>query len=215
MQLIDDLYGLRDKVARSYLLVTPKGLILIDTGLPGNAGTIEKHVKKLGRKLSDIRHILITHSDSDHYGSLRVLQGKTSAKTYASAVEAKAIRLGKSSRELKFKGIAKVFYRLLSRLFRAKPAKVDVILRPGDTLPLWGGITVLDTQGHTPGHISFYSKKHSVLFAGDSILIHGGKLVPANGANTWDGERALKSFNEQLKLEPKYICGGHGWKEMA
>ncbi len=212
VQLTNELHGLIDRVVRLYILDLPEGLVIIDTGMTGNINRIERYVSKLGRKLEDIKHIIITHSDSDHYGSLYALQSKTRAKTYASQTEAVAIRKGEASRALKLKGLSKLMFGILSRVFRAHPANVDVILKPGKSLPYWGGLEVLDTQGHTPGHISLYSKKHSTLFAGDSILIHSGKLVPAHGGNTWDEARAKKAFDFQVKLAPKILCGGHGWK---
>jgi glyoxylase-like metal-dependent hydrolase (beta-lactamase superfamily II) len=212
MKITNNLYVLVDKVARAYLIDTPQGIALIDTGLPGNERKIERFVHKIGKTMKDIKYILITHSDSDHYGALRALQKKTDAKTVASDLEAKAIRKGTSSRQINPKGIVKMFYSLMINAFRAKPARVDVSIRPNDRIPFWGGINVLSSAGHTPGHLSFFARSHSVLFAGDSILIHRGKLVPASGANTWDSEMAIKSFEQQLILKPKFICGGHGWK---
>ncbi len=57
-----------------YLLVDDRSLALVDTGLQGNAGKIGRYIEGLGRKVSDLRWIILTHSHPDHTGSIRALR---------------------------------------------------------------------------------------------------------------------------------------------
>ena len=88
---------------------------------------------------------------------------------------------------------------------------VDEVLSPGQTLPILGGIEVIDTQGHTPGHISFYAKETGLLFAGDSLITRTGKInLNISPAITWDREKTIASTRRQAELKPNAVCSGHG-----
>ena len=92
----------------------------------------------------------------------------------------------------------------------SSPTYIDQILKPGDILPILDNLVVLNSAGHTPGHISFYIPELRVLFSGDSIFINKGILTPSSKSLTWDNEKAVAAFQTQLDLQPLYICGGHG-----
>lgn len=128
--------------------------------------------------------------------------------------KAAAIRAGKSSRELKPRGILKLVFRLIMPLFKSSPARIDHLLSGGEEFAFLGGLKAISTPGHTPGHISFYSASRKVLFAGDSIQISAGKPAPSAGANTWNLDQAQASFQLQMALDPGFILAGHGiWKK--
>jgi glyoxylase-like metal-dependent hydrolase (beta-lactamase superfamily II) len=131
----------------------------------------------------------------------------------ASEIEARSIERGESSRELRAKGFRKLLFSLASSMFSSPPAKIHRILAVGEEFPYLGCLEILDTRGHTPGHISLWSSTTRTLFSGDSIRIDGNSLSPSRGANTWDAELAVKSFDLQMDLHPDRIYGGHGvWK---
>ncbi|MHA1222733.1 MAG: MBL fold metallo-hydrolase [Candidatus Heimdallarchaeaceae archaeon] len=66
-------------VAKSYLLRTSKGYILIDTGVPGKEKKFMKFLKKQGINPKEIKLIIVTHVHSDHVGSLKAIQKLTNA----------------------------------------------------------------------------------------------------------------------------------------
>jgi glyoxylase-like metal-dependent hydrolase (beta-lactamase superfamily II) len=195
-----------------YLIVEPDSLVLIDTGFMGNQKRIINNINTIGLGPNDITMILITHSDGDHYGALSALEEVTKSRVGASAIEAEAIRAGAVSREMKATGLQKTFFSLFSKIIArsSKNARVDDILVPGQVLPFLGGLRILDTTGHTPGHLSFYSECEGRLFAGDSIVLKNSKPVPSSGSICWDEDKARRSFDIQMELNPKLICAGHG-----
>ena len=95
-------------------------------------------------------------------------------------------------------------------IFRSKPVQVDEILTDGQVLPVLGGLQVLSTPGHTPGHISLYSPSTGVLFVGDSIVSRDYGLIGSVPANTWNQEKAAESVRKQTALKPRIVCSGHG-----
>jgi glyoxylase-like metal-dependent hydrolase (beta-lactamase superfamily II) len=118
---------------------------------------------------------------------------------------------GRETRRLQLKGWMKWALKLLRPLFvKAAPASADEFIAEGQLLPPLGGLKVLATPGHTPGHISFYAPEAGVLFAGDSLRSLGGRLRVSSGPNTVDEARAVESARRQLTLGAHLICTGHG-----
>jgi glyoxylase-like metal-dependent hydrolase (beta-lactamase superfamily II) len=197
-------------IGNHFLVKGTDGYLLIDTGLRNNYAKLVKLLNNHQIKLTDIKMIVITHADGDHFGCLDLLQSASPAIVCAaSEIEAESIRKGVSSRPMKVKGLAKLFFSLTGALFASKPAQIQRILKPGDVLPYLGGLQILDTKGHTPGHLSLWSEKEKILFGGDSVRVINGVFSPSTGANTWDEDLANKSFTAQMALNPGHIYGGH------
>jgi glyoxylase-like metal-dependent hydrolase (beta-lactamase superfamily II) len=209
MQIAPNVYRISGPVGNQFLITEPNELTLIDAGLPGNEKKIIQTILKLGRKPEELKRILITHADADHYGALNALKHLTPAKSYASQVEANAIRIGKSSRELHPTGMMVVFFRIAGSLMKKEPAEIDGILTPGEILPVLEGLEVLNTKGHTPGHTSFFLRERKILFAGDSIK--GTPPAPSSGGNNWDVDKSISSFKMQMELSPVIIGAGHNF----
>jgi len=200
----------RSLFANQFILRSGEQSLVIDVGLPGFGQHLLGTIQKTGADPHTLAAILITHADGDHFGALAEIRAVNPAPVYASPQEAEAIQKGVSSRALKPRGFEKFLYSAVSPLYRPSAGVVDHLLEPGQILPFWDGLQVLDTRGHTPQHVSFFAIEHGVLFSGDSIQIAGKKLLPSSGGNTWDEELAKQSFEMQLALHPAVICGGHG-----
>lgn len=199
-------------VSNQYLVKCNTGNLLIDVGLSTNFSNLSKKIIKYsGISFTDISNIVITHADGDHYGCLSQIESDyPNITTCATSIEADAIRNGQSSRQLHPQGMQKLFYALVSPLIINVPAKIDREISSSDELPYLGGLKILETPGHTPGHISLWSPSSRILFCGDSIRIKGSSLSPSSGGNTWDQETANRSFKFQLDLDPEIIYAGHG-----
>jgi glyoxylase-like metal-dependent hydrolase (beta-lactamase superfamily II) len=203
-------------ISNQYLVKGQNGYLLIDTGLPNSYTKITKYLLLNGISLSEIELIVITHADADHFGGLpRIQADRPSIISSSSLIEAEAIRKGESSRKLKKVGIKGILASLLWSPFRSKLAHIERILEIGEELPYMGGLEIIDSSGHTPGHISLWSKTTRTLFCGDSISIHGKTLSPSTGYNTWNLEKARISFEIQLSLNPDRIYAGHGTWQRA
>ena len=170
MQIIENVHHIPDVSCNTYLIVESDGLTLIDAGLPGSSPKILAYMAGLGKTPRDLKRILITHSDWDHVGGLRAIQKATGARTYASQVEAQAIAEGRSSRPAKLPSSTPLLRKLKRFFFKPRPFKVDEILTDGQVLPILGGLRVLDTVGHCPGHVSLFAAAKSILFCGDSMV---------------------------------------------
>jgi len=104
----------------------------------------------------------------------------------------------------------KVVFKLAEKFGTISPVQVDETLTGGQVLPVLSGLQVVDSSGHTPGHLSFYVPSAGILFSGDSILSVKNRLIGSHGAVTWDQARADRSVSKQAALRARIVCSGHG-----
>ena len=211
MEILPNVHLIPNIVANPYLLIDPDGLTLIDAGLPGSHRKILRYMSDLGYAPADLKRILITHADFDHIGGLAALKAATGARIFASPVEAQAMAEGHSSRPLKpRRRVTKLLFDLMTRLFKPASIQVDELLSDGQILPILGGLGVVETPGHTPGHISLFLPSSGVLFCGDSIVSGETGLRGSRGANNWDQAKSDESVRKQAALGAHILCSGHG-----
>ncbi len=211
MEIVSNIHLIAGVMANPYLLIDPQGLTLIDTGIPGSAKRILDYIHELGYAPQDLKHIIITHADVDHVGGLSKLKAATGARIYASPIEAEAIARGKQSRDLNpSNAVAKALFGVMGNVFHAVPAQVDELVKEGMVLPVAGGLQILETPGHTPGHISLYAPSVRVLFCGDSMVSEKEGLRGSRGMNNWDQAQSDGSVRKQAALGAQIVCSGHG-----
>lgn len=129
----------------SYLIVTDKGHILINTGLANSLPIIKNNIKALGFDYQSIKILLLTQAHFDHLGAMADIKRETGAILYVNKNDAnELISGGKSDYELGKYGVS------------FKPVKADHLLNDSDQIKL-GSTTIkmLDHPGHTKGSCSF------------------------------------------------------------
>jgi len=129
----------------SYLIVTEKGNILINTGLANSFSIIKENIKALGFDYKSIKILLLTQAHFDHLGAMAEIKKETGAKLYVDEKDADALETGgKSDYELGKYGIS------------FKPVKPDFLLKNNDKIKLGNTtLTMLHHPGHTKGSCSF------------------------------------------------------------
>lgn len=93
-RIIDNIYYVGASDITSYLIATPKGHILIDSGFLETVPQIQRNVVKLGFKFEDIKILLNAHAHYDHAGGLAELKRMTKAKLYVSEADSKLLARG-------------------------------------------------------------------------------------------------------------------------
>jgi len=128
-----------------YLITTPDGNILINTGLASSASQIKHNVEKLGFKFNDIKILLITHAHYDHVGALAAIKKMTGAKFMVNENDAPVLADG---------GISDYAMGKYGRTFA--PVKADSLLHNSDTITLGNmHVVMLQHPGHTKGACSY------------------------------------------------------------
>src|SRR5690349_13123116 len=155
-----------------YLIATPQGHILINTGLAESVEMIEKNMAQLGFKFSDIKILLTTQAHFDHVAGMAEIKKQTGAKMMVDEKDAKALADG---------GVSDYYFHGEEPLFI--PVKADRLLHDHDTISLGGTkLELLHHPGHTQGSCSYLvtvkdeHKSYTVLIANIPTILDTAKL---------------------------------------
>lgn len=199
------------------LLYDGRHAVLVDVGMPGQFGAIKAAVEKAGVSLEQVVGVILTHQDIDHVGSIQdVLQASNKPlDVYAHADDKPYIEGDKEPIKMTRERVHQMVSQLpeemreqVERIFLNPPtAKVTKIVSDGEVLPMFGGVEVIFTPGHTPGHISLYHRASKTLIAGDATVSENGKIAGPNQQATPDMQAALESQKKFTKYDiAKVIC---------
>lgn len=170
----------QEYIIHPILLWDDEMAVLIDTGFPGQIEDIRIEMGKVGVSFDELKAVILTHQDIDHIGSLpELLQNcGSNIKVYAHDLDKPYIE-----GELPLLKDAQVQ--------NPPKGKVDDTLVDGQELPYCGGILIIHTPGHTPGHISLYLRQSKTLIAGDSMYSVNGILGGIHAPTTLDIKRKI------------------------
>lgn len=210
LQLPMVIRGQENTIHPTLLLDAQHGATLVDTGVPGSKTKIEQELSSIGLHLADLKNILLTHQDLDHVGSLSDLLKDHPAHTLAHQIEIPYIN--GTQRPIKFP-TEQMFENvpgLREAMDRYVYPQIAEGLQDGQVLNIAGGVQVVFTPGHTPGHISLYLPKDRILIAGDALTAQGGTLNMPMPSATPDYETARASVRKLAELDVQTIVCYHG-----
>ncbi|SEW30773.1 MBL fold metallo-hydrolase [Halobacterium jilantaiense] len=174
---------------------TDDGLVLVDTTLPGHLDDLAAALDDEEFRLRDVEYVVITHEDSDHAGCLAALTEETDATVLAAIGDSPVVEGDREPRG----GSA------------YPPADVDVRVTHGTELHTDAGpLRVVDTPGHTEGHVSLHLPDRGFLLAGDALTADGGDLAGPIPEFTEDMDAALDSVARLGDLDIDGVLAFHG-----
>jgi glyoxylase-like metal-dependent hydrolase (beta-lactamase superfamily II) len=155
----------RDLINTFVLVDDDEQVTLVDAGTKRAPQAVVDGLRHIGHDPSDVTRLLVTHAHPDHVGGLAGLRGRTGATVAVHERDAAYVREGRGPvlDRATFGG------RVLRRNRGATPTPVDDELVDGQLLDVAGGLRVVHTPGHTPGHVSFLHEPTRVLITGDSV----------------------------------------------
>lgn len=128
----------------------------------------------LERRGWSLTHLLITHHHVDHVEGIEALKGRWSVRATGPELE------------------------------KDKIAGLDDLVSGGDTVRIGAmEFVVIDTPGHTLGHVAYFQPEELRLFAGDSLFSIGcGRMLEGNPQNMWEGLKRLRDLPDEVLLYP-------------
>lgn len=203
--------GNEERRMNATLIWDDKNVILIDAGLPGQIENIREEVEKAGVSFDRINKIIITHHDLDHIGSLSsiVKNSKSEIEVLAHSGERPYIEGDKIGIKITPERLSSMPDSMKETIKQLK-TKVNRIVKDEENLPYCGGIEVIYTPGHTPGHICLYLRKYKALVTGDAMNVVNNELIGPNPEYTFDMEQAMESLKKLTKYDIETVICYHG-----
>ncbi len=162
-KIIGNIYFVGSQALGSFLVVTPAGLILINSDYEATVPVIKDSVEKLGFKVTDIKILLGSHAHGDHMEGDAMVKEMSGSQVYAMAEDVPALQAMKPG---------------------GKAHPIDRIIHDGDQVTLGGTtLTAHLTPGHTKGCTTWTlkaeegGKSYDVVIVGSSGVNPGVKLV--------------------------------------
>ena len=201
------------------LIYDDNTVILIDAGATNSLPGIKKAMEEASVPFERLDKIIVTHQDIDHIGGIKcILDELPEVKVLAHEEdkpyiqgEKKLVRLNSNFMN-RINALPKEEQIKILEMFKNVPVKVNTTLTDGEKLPYCGGIIVIHTPGHTPGHICLYHEKTKTLIAGDAMNIIEGQLTGPNKQtmNEEDAKIALNSLKKFTEYEIENVITYHG-----
>lgn len=182
-------------------------VVLVDAGVTNSLPEIKKAMEDANIPFEKLNKIIVTHQDIDHIGGIKsILDELPEVKVLAHEEdkpyiqgEKKLIRLNSNFMN-RINSLPKEEREKILDMFENVHVEVNMTLTDGEELTYCGGIIVIHTPGHTPGHICLYHKKTKTLIVGDAMNVVDGQLIGPN-KQTMNEEEARIAINSLKKFE--------------
>ena len=217
-RIVGNIYWVGSYDLSTYLITTPQGNILINTGVGDTAQQIKKSVEQLGFKMSDTKILTATHGHYDHVAGMADLKKMTGARLLIAEPDKPLLETGGKA-DFRFGNTPGAQF---------EPAKVDGTFKDGESISLGGTTLVAHLHaGHTKGATSFTTtvqdggKSYRVIIANmgsinPGVTVTGMPGYPGIGqdyARTFLAQKDMKidvwlaSHASQFRLHEKYKPG--------
>lgn len=202
-RVLGNVYYVGSKDLASYLITTPEGHILINSGFEETVPLIRASVESLGFKMKDIKILLASHAHSDHVAGHKLAQEQTGAKVFVMEGDDEVIKSGGQGQYLYHDS-------------RWAPCGVDKVLKDREEVKL-GGVTLVarKTPGHTRGcttwawQVTDGGKAYNVVVIGSPNINPGYVLI-----NNQEYPRIADDYKQTFEVLKSLPCdiflGAHG-----
>ena len=191
-----------------YLLESPQGVILVDTGSSNKRLELDQELERLGCRPENLKLILLTHGDFDHTGNAAYLSQKYGTRTAMHAADAAIVERGDMFIDRgKVNFLVRKLIPLMSGFGKAERFAPDILVDPDFDLAVYGlDARILHLPGHSKGSIGILTADGD-LISGD--LVENTKTPVLNSMldELSSAQASLEALN---KLEIKTVYPGHG-----
>ena len=194
-------------------------VVIVDAGIPNSLNEIKKAMNKAGVPFERLNKIIVTHQDIDHIGGINDILAELpdlevlaheDDKPYIQG-EKKLIRLNSNFME-RINALPEEERIKVLDMFENAHVKVNITLTDNEELAYCGGIIVIHTPGHTPGHVCLYHIKSKTLIVGDAMNVIEGQLIGPNKEimNEEDARIAKNSLKKFMEYDIENVITYHG-----
>jgi glyoxylase-like metal-dependent hydrolase (beta-lactamase superfamily II) len=223
MEVADRIHRLGDRYVNWYVIEEGDKLTVLDAGFPRHREQLPALLASIGRTLTDVDAVLLTHHHVDHLGNAEHIRTDANARVLIHTADASGARRGGVSPPIL--GLLGAMYRpyfaryalhvLLAGGLSVPPIAEISTFADGEQLDVPGGPRVIHTPGHTLGECVLHLEDRDVLFSGDALVT----LDTATGYAgpslltppfVLDQDQALASLQRLAAIAAGTMLPGHG-----
>lgn len=229
-EVVPGVHRVEDSFTNWYLVEEDGRLTVVDAGVPNSWDSLTTAVTRLGRRLSDIEALVLTHGHFDHIGFAERARTELGVPVWVHENDVPLTRqprrYGRERPPLRYVATQPRALPIIASFVRTRafwPRPVGEVRRySGGELDVPGSPRVVFTPGHTLGHCSLHLPERDALIAGDALVTlnpytgaRGPQIIA--GAATADSERALRSLDAIAATGAGTLLTGHGqvWRRGA
>lgn len=204
-RVVGNLYYVGTYDLAVYLITTPQGHMLINTGVNDSASVIKANVEKIGFRFADIKLLLATHGHWDHVGAFADIKRMTGAPLLLHEADAGLVESGGSEDYRYPQGRGTTY----------EPVKVDRRLHEGDKVRLGGTeLTVFHHPGHTKGSATFSFTVQDGGRDYNVIIVNMGSINPGVTVSGMPGfpgitDAYASTLTRQKQMQPDIWVASH------
>jgi glyoxylase-like metal-dependent hydrolase (beta-lactamase superfamily II) len=218
MKLGPHLHRIGNDIVAAYLVDTEEGITVVDAGLAGHWRDLNAELASMGRSLTDIRGVILTHGDTDHLGFAERLRRDHGVPVYvheADAARARGEFKPKASWGRVKLGATVGFFWYAMRKGAIRTAYLTEVVgvTDGQVLDLPGAPQIIGLPGHSPGSVAVHVPVADAIFVGDGLTtrhVLTGRPGPQPAPFTDDPEQALTSLTRLEGIQATWLLPGHG-----
>lgn len=188
-----------------WLVRTPEGWTLIDTGPPESADQLVSAVVRATGGQGPLR-VLLTHAHYDHAGGLPALRAAWSPPVMCHKDEVPFVIGEGDYRRIPSRSMI----HRTARRFMPAPAYGVPVARDLERGQPADGMAVIHLPGHSPGQVGFLHPEDHAMICGDAVFNLGGSLGPPLSLATPDPEQARASMRRLGELDYEHLLPSHG-----
>lgn len=204
-RILGNIYYVGASDVTAFLITSPKGHVVLDSGFAETVPQITRNIKKLGFDVDDVQILVNSHAHDDHGGGMALLKKATRAEFYASEEDAALFARG-----------GKGDYALGDRM-PFTPVKADRIVHDHTQVAVGGNVMLIArlTPGHTKGCTTWTAvadeggRKYDVVFPCSTTVLPDVSLTK-NAAYPKIADDFTQSFRILKSLPCDVFLANHG-----
>ncbi len=225
----ESVHRIEDSFTNWYLLEEDGRLTVVDAGVPTSWQSLTDSLRALGRSLSDVEAVVLTHAHFDHIGFAERARAELGVPVWVHENDVpltrKPLLYGRERAALSYVATQPRALPIIASFVRTRafwPPAVARVTRYGDegSLPVAGSPRIVFTPGHTLGHCALHLPERDAVIAGDALVMldpytgRRGPRIVARAA-TADSAQALESLDRISETAAQTVLTGHGevWRE--
>ncbi len=223
MQVADNIHYFPTGPFNWYVIEDKGALTLVDGGFHGHYGRLVKGLRSIGRAVTDVKGIVLTHAHADHMGMIEKARQISGATVFVHEADAQAAQrilqlpwFGLLSRAWIPYMAGMLAHATMAGVFTAPRIRAVHTVKHGELLDIPGNPTVLHLPGHTPGEITLHLPQRKAFISGDALITrnlftgtHGAPQFAPRALES-DGDESRRSLERVLGINDVTMLPGHG-----